>query len=107
VPGCGRASQDLGQEGPGPFLLRPGQYLARRSGLHDHAVPLLSQGVATASIMVGGPALRVTAAVLRGALEAMTEIIRPSDLLPPLAMGRTAEALAAAEELRQRIPQEF
>lgn len=86
------------------FSVSAGEVTAYSVGI---AVPLLTQGVATASIMVGGPALRVTAAVLRSALEAMTDIIRPSDLLPPLDMDRTAEALAAAEELRQRIPQDF
>jgi DNA-binding IclR family transcriptional regulator len=86
------------------FSVSAGEVTAYSVGI---AVPLLSQGVATASIMVGGPALRVTAAVLRSALKAITDIIRPSDLLPPLDLDRTVEALAAAEELRQRIPQEF
>ncbi len=86
------------------FSVSAGEVTAYSVGI---AVPLLGQGVATASIMVGGPALRVTAAVLRQALEAMTDLIYPRDLLPPLDVGKTADALAAAEKLRERIPPEF
>jgi DNA-binding IclR family transcriptional regulator len=86
------------------FSVSAGEVTAYSVGI---AVPLLSQGGATASIMVGGPALRVTAAALRHALEAMTEIIHPRDLLPPLNIDKTADALAAAEDLRQRISPEF
>jgi DNA-binding IclR family transcriptional regulator len=83
------------------FSVSAGEVTAYSVGI---AVPLLTQGVATASIMVGGPAPRVTPAVMRQALEAMTELIRPLDLLPPLALDKTADALTAAEELRDRIP---
>jgi DNA-binding IclR family transcriptional regulator len=86
------------------FSVSAGEVTAYSVGI---AVPLLSQGVATASIMVGGPALRVTAAALQHALGAMTELIHPRNLLPPLDIDKTADALAAAEELRQRIPPEF
>jgi hypothetical protein len=34
----------------------------------------------------------------------MAEIIHPRDLMPLLDMDKTSDALAAAEELRQRIP---
>jgi hypothetical protein len=49
----------------------------------------------------------VTAAILRQALEAMTDLIHPRGLLPPLDIEKTADALAAAEKLRQRIPSEI
>lgn len=87
-------TKDLG------FCVSAGEVTAHSVGI---AVPLLTNGVATASIMVGGPALRMTASDLPSALEAMTAIIRPSDLLPPLDVERTAEALTAAQELRQQI----
>jgi DNA-binding IclR family transcriptional regulator len=87
-------TKDLG------FCVSAGEVTDHSAGI---AVPLLTNGIATASIMVGGPALRMTATELRSALEAMTAVIRPSDLLPPLDIEKTAEALTAAQELRQQI----
>lgn len=93
-----RGSLDLTREMG--FSVSAGEVTAHSVGI---AVPLLTDGLATASIMVGGPALRMTAADLRGALVAMTQLIRPSDLLPPLDLEKTRDALAAAQELPQRL----
>lgn len=93
-----RASLDLARDLG--FCVSAGEVTAHSVGI---AVPLLANGVPTASIMVGGPALRMTVSDLRGALEAMTTIIRPSDLLPPLQLDETMEALTAAQELSKHI----
>lgn len=82
------------------FSVSAGEVTAHSVGI---AVPLLSNGVPTASIMVGGPALRMTVRDLRGALESMTAVIRPDALLPPLNLDAPEEALAAAQELSKQV----
>lgn len=77
------------------FCVSAGEVTAYSVGV---AVPLLSQGTASASIMVGGPAARMRAPEVRLALEAIHAFIRPRDMLPPLAMDRAGEELAAAEK---------
>lgn len=95
-------TSNLGLTRQAGFAVSAGEVTAYSVGI---AVPLLTRGVASSSIMVGGPALRMTAAAMQRALEAMRDIIRPADILPPLDIDATAEALTAAEELQGRIHQ--
>lgn len=81
------------------FSVSAGEVTAHSIGI---AVPLLSRGVANSSIMVGGPAPRMTATAMQGALEAMRDVIRPADILPPLDIGAAAEAFTAARQLQGR-----